>query len=436
VKILLATLSLLISFATVASNSSGPGFNGGSGSFWTTYFDSDTLDYKLARFIAGAEHSLDICFYEIFRDTVAKAIITAGNRGVKVRVITDSSYYFRAYMDSMRAHGIPVIHEGMGPNSTGHIMHNKFVVRDYRDADTTNDYLWTGSYNASEYTRLNAENVIIINSHAVATPYFFEFNQMWGDTGDIPDTLLCRTGSRKIEVYPQHLFVVNGDSIWVYFSPQNRPIQFLVDFVSNSADSIGYLIYSYTRHDLADAMAEAFQRGVFIGGVHDASDVGSPSSVFRFLADTVGLPVYRDRLPSDYGLLHHKMMVIDREIVITGSMNWSNNGNEENDENTIIIKNRNLAELYWQEFKMRYSEAVGVREETIAPSLFILFIGNKVAFDFYGYRVYDLSGRLITESEDSNEWRGLDLRGEKCPQGIYIVIPKESNIWIKILKVN
>jgi len=206
--------------------------------------------------------------------------------------------------------------------------------------------------------------------------------------------------------------------------------------VSNSADSIGYLIYSYTRHDLADAMAEAFQRGVFIGGVHDASDVGSPSSVFRFLADTVGLPVYRDRLPSDYGLLHHKMMVIDREIVITGSMNWSNNGNEENDENTIIIKNRNLAELYWQEFKMRYSEAVGVREETIAPSLFILFIGNKVAFDFYGYRVYDLSGRLITESEDSNEWRGLDLRGEKCPQGIYIVIPKESNIWIKILKVN
>ncbi len=409
------------------------GNKGGSGSYWTVYFDSDTLDIKLARFIGGAQYSLDICFYEIFRDTVAKAIINAKERGVKVRVITDYDYYFRPYMDSMRNHGIPVIHEQVGSN-TDHIMHNKFIVRDYRDADTTNDCLWTGSYNASEYTRLNAENAILLVSHSVATPYFYEFNQMWGDTADIPDTLNARTGSRKIDAYPQHLFVVNDDSIWVYFSPQNRPIQYLISFVNSSQDSIGYLIYSYTRDDLASAMISTFQRGVFVGGVHDASDVGSPYSVFQTLVSN-GLPVFRDNLPPNYGILHHKFMVIDRTVVITGSMNWSNNGNQVNDENTLIIRNREIAEIYWQEFRRRYGEAMSVSDSFKTPSSIQFLSGESVTFPFIGYKVFDGVGRLVADAESSNTWAGKDSEGKYCPAGIYFVLPTHSRGLIKVIKI-
>jgi phosphatidylserine/phosphatidylglycerophosphate/cardiolipin synthase-like enzyme len=406
---------------------------GASGSYWSVYFDSDTLDVKLARFIVGAQYSLDICFYEIFRDTVAKAIIRAKERGVKVRVITDYDYYFRPYMDSLRSHGIPVIHEQVGSN-TEHIMHNKFIVRDYRDSDTTNDYIWTGSYNASDYTRLNAENAVIIKSHAVATAYFYEFNQMWGDTGDIPDTLNSRTGTRKIDAYPQHLFVINGDSIWVYFSPQNRPIQYLINFVNNASDSIGYLIYSYTRQDLADAMIAAFQRGVFVGGVHDASDANSPYSVFNYLKNNQ-LPVYIDSLPSNYSLLHHKFMVLDKMVVITGSMNWSNNGNQSNDENTIIIKNSSIASLFWEEFKKRYHEAVGISEAFSKGGESVwLFKGSYFDTGFEGFSVFDVYGRKVFESPKERHWFGNDYNGVAVKQGIYIIKDIKSQRVLKLIK--
>jgi phosphatidylserine/phosphatidylglycerophosphate/cardiolipin synthase-like enzyme len=48
--------------------------------------------------------------------------------------------------------------------------------------------------------------------------------------------------------------------------------------------------------------------------------------------------------------MHHKVIVIDERIVVTGSMNYSTNAEESNDENVIIIDNPEIARLYMQEF--------------------------------------------------------------------------------------
>jgi len=423
-KFLFRLLLVVMALANIRSEESG--------SYWTVYFDSDTLDVKLARFIGGAQYSLDVCFYQVYRDTVAKSILNAWRRGVKVRVITDSTYFYRPFVDSLRNAGIPVIHEGMGLNETSHYMHNKFILRDVRDQDTLNDYVWTGSYNASDYTRLNAENAIVIRNNAIATCYLQEFEQMWGSSSDQPDTLNSRTGRRKIDVCSQHCFVVEGDSILVYFSPQNRPIQYLINMVNRASDSIGYLIFAYTRRDLADAMASAFRRGVFIGGVHDASDTGSPYSQFHYLRDTVGLFVYGDRLPPSYSLLHHKFIVIDETITITGSMNWSNNGNEENDENVMIIKNSQIANAYWREFKKRWGEASGIREE-IRTSETVIFKNPGLFFPFSNFRVFSSAGQLLGETR-GNFWDGRDSEGRLLRPGVYFIVPRQG-VPVKVLKL-
>ncbi len=424
---------ILVSFCAIFINSL---HSGGSGSYWTVYFDSDTLDVKLARFIGGAQSSLDICFYEIFRDTVARAILSAKRRGVSVRVITDSSYFYRPYIDSMRAAGIPVIHEGIGPNSTGQIMHNKFIVRDYRDNDTTNDYVWTGSYNAANYTKPNAENVIIIKSHDVATAYFYEFNLMWGSSTETPDSLNARTGSRKKGYgYPYHLFIVEGDSIWVYFSPQDSTIQYINYFVSLAQDSIGYLIYSFTREDLAIRLINAFRGGVWVGGVHDRSDVGSSYSQFSMLRDS-GLYVYPDGLPTSYDLLHHKFMVIDGKYVVTGSMNWSNNGNDRNDENTVIIKNPQIAGIYWQEFRRRFGETSSIEEKRKKTEVVFLKGDASIKFGFPDFIVYDSNGRILGEFS-GGYWNSKDKRGKEAGAGVYFVVPRgKVGEVVKIIKLN
>ena len=45
------------------------------------------------------------------------------------------------------------------------------------------------------------------------------------------------------------------------------------------------------------------------------------------------------------GKMHSKSMIIDDLYFITGSMNFSNSGENKNDENTIIIKDKDIAQL-------------------------------------------------------------------------------------------
>jgi phosphatidylserine/phosphatidylglycerophosphate/cardiolipin synthase-like enzyme len=50
-----------------------------------------------------------------------------------------------------------------------------------------------------------------------------------------------------------------------------------------------------------------------------------------------------------YGM-HHKVIIIDGRIVVTGSYNFSNNAKTRNDENTLIIHDPEIAEFYREEF--------------------------------------------------------------------------------------
>jgi len=57
--------------------------------------------------------------------------------------------------------------------------------------------------------------------------------------------------------------------------------------------------------------------------------------------------VRQDGNPS---FLHHKYIVVDERIVMTGSLNYSTNAEESNDENILIVDNPEIAALYIQEF--------------------------------------------------------------------------------------
>ena len=60
------------------------------------------------------------------------------------------------------------------------------------------------------------------------------------------------------------------------------------------------------------------------------------------------MSVIQDR---NTGTMHHKVIVIDEETVITGSYNFSKNAEERNSENLLIIKgNPDIAQAYLAEF--------------------------------------------------------------------------------------
>ncbi len=399
---------------------------------YSVYFEEDTLINKLVEFINGANSSLDICMYEVFNQDVVDALVQAHSRGIQVRVITDSSYYNRDGIFSLINAGIPVIHEGIGQNSTNHIMHNKIVIRDFFDSDTTNDYTWTGSFNASE--ELHIDNVITIQSHELSVLFEREFNQMWGSNTEEPDTQNARTGRRKSDVLSVHGVKLGEDSVYLYFSPQDSVIQHIISLVNSAHSSIRYLIFSFTRSDLKDALIGAHERGIDIRGVHEDNtrDDDRLNTVFTALKNA-GIDVYWAQVPRGYTFLHDKVMIVDSLYVITGSMNWTQSANDDNDENIVIIKSRELAGIYLKKFWEVYNYSRFPHIDTYKDSGVLHTFNTKAGKiilmpeDLFGkekINIYDLEGRLVKDCSGN-----VDILNavKNLSSGIYIVVKGKNH---------
>ena len=57
------------------------------------------------------------------------------------------------------------------------------------------------------------------------------------------------------------------------------------------------------------------------------------------------------------GLMHHKVFIIDESIVVFGSYNFSQNAEQRNDENLIIIHDPLIAGQFLLEFQRVREEA-------------------------------------------------------------------------------
>jgi phosphatidylserine/phosphatidylglycerophosphate/cardiolipin synthase-like enzyme len=63
------------------------------------------------------------------------------------------------------------------------------------------------------------------------------------------------------------------------------------------------------------------------------------------------------RLDGIDGLMHHKVLIIDKKIVVFGSYNFSQSAEERNDENLIIVYDPVIAGQFLLEFQRVWAEA-------------------------------------------------------------------------------
>jgi phosphatidylserine/phosphatidylglycerophosphate/cardiolipin synthase-like enzyme len=57
----------------------------------------------------------------------------------------------------------------------------------------------------------------------------------------------------------------------------------------------------------------------------------------------MGIPTYIDFM---HTIAHNKIMILDKETVITGSFNFTKAAEEKNAENLLILKDKGLAAVY------------------------------------------------------------------------------------------
>lgn len=135
------------------------------------------------------------------------------------------------------------------------------------------------------------------------------------------------------------------------FSASMQCDSMLIQLIRNARGSILVAVYSFTNDRLSAALIEAASRGVSVKVVIESEQASVRGSEYERLKSS-GVAV---RLDGNPALMHHKFMVIDNEVVVTGSYNWSISAEDRNDENFVVLRDAGLARLFVEEFDRIWS---------------------------------------------------------------------------------
>ncbi|MGC1454562.1 MAG: phospholipase D family protein [Nitrospirota bacterium] len=155
------------------------------------------------------------------------------------------------------------------------------------------------------------------------------------------------------QVHAKDIHFINADA-QVYFSPHGGCTDAIVKELDKSKSEILVQAYSFTSKEIAKALIDAHKRGIQTQIILDKSNRSGKYSAGDFTAH-MGIPTYID---SRHAIAHNKIIIIDRATVITGSFNFTNAAANNNAENLLIIRSKELAKEYidnWNEHK-KHSE--------------------------------------------------------------------------------
>jgi len=321
-----------------------------AGTWWTVYFTQSgstanpdaltgTVAEKLIEYIQQAQSTIHIAAFEFNLTPIAEALVAAQVRGVEIQWMTDDEHGIEA--DQEEGHGQFALLTGANievkDDARSALMHNKFWIFDQQT-------VWTGSTNVTVNDVMrNNNNVIVIQNPAVAAIYEREFAELWAG----------ESGPTSPSTVDQQAVIIEGTPVQIYFAAEDEAIQQLIPLIANAQQRIRFMAFSFTHADLGAALVARAQAGVDVQGIFETRGSETESSQLPPLF-CAGVPTRQDGNP---GTFHHKVFVIDDAMVVTGSLNFSNNADNSNDENVIIVTNTDIAALYLQEFALRWAEA-------------------------------------------------------------------------------
>jgi phosphatidylserine/phosphatidylglycerophosphate/cardiolipin synthase-like enzyme len=291
-------------------------------------------DGPLSESIDAARLTLDVAIYSMSLRTIRDALIRAHERGVQVRVVMESDNIDRSAPQALIEAGIPIL----GDRREG-LMHDKFVVIDRSE-------VWLGSMNYTYSGAYEDNNQLIhIRSVEMAENYTKEFEEMFLDD---------MFGDRIVPETPNPEIDITGTEIEVYFSPDDGVADHVYSILNAAQESIYFMAFSFTTDEFGEAIRMGAENGLTVAGVMEEQQVKSNIGTEYDFFKQAGLDVFVD---GNAGQMHHKTMIVDEEIVITGSYNFSRSAEIRNDENLIVLHNKQIADFFMKEFWRVYQLA-------------------------------------------------------------------------------
>lgn len=276
------------------------------------------------------------------------------------------------------------------------IMHNKFIVFEKNNGERS---VWSGTTNVSRTCmgdEANSNLAILIKNTPIANAFLAEFTEMHqghNDSSAKPKTLLTGAFHDKKRANTQRYFTfTDGTDVRLHFSPtDDGEHRVIIPFINSAkpGDLIRISMFGGGGYELVRAMQLAAARGVKIRIVFDKLTGAGPTSWWKskdanvleqnpYVAQPKGFIELRKNAWN--GLNHHKSATLSRlqkdgsyktEVIIVGSQNWSQTGNDLNDENMVTIRNKKkeleIMKAFNEEFdtKMWPSSVPATANETV-----------------------------------------------------------------------
>jgi phosphatidylserine/phosphatidylglycerophosphate/cardiolipin synthase-like enzyme len=140
-------------------------------------------------------------------------------------------------------------------------------------------------------------------------------------------------------------------------SPGERVWRRIVSLADEARESIDVCVFTVTHDPITRALVDAHQRGVRVRIVSDDEKSLEPGSDVRALSDA-GLEVRVDASPHH---MHHKVVIFDDTIVLTGSYNWTRAAAESNQDNVLVTDDPRAVRAYRAIFEAEWNDGVPFR---------------------------------------------------------------------------
>ncbi len=271
-----------------------------------------------SKYIDNANKSIHCSLYNINLED-AKKKLAEKSSAIDVRVVING----RNYKNQLAGENVRL---------TKRNNHNKFCIIDGK-------IILTGSFNPTSSDNRSFNNIVVFLSDYLSENYEKEFREHWNALKDSKNE--------------NSAFILGNKKVTNLFCPDDYCKKNVLNVLKDAEESIYFMTYSFTDEDIADIL---LSKKIHIAGVFDDTQATNKYSQYERLKG-FGLDVYTD---NSKATMHHKVFIIDRKIVITGSMNPTNNGFFQNDENVLIIEDEETAQKFLQEFSRIYNAA---REE-------------------------------------------------------------------------
>lgn len=300
----------------------------------------DSLQDPIIDFIDRARNgqTLQIAVQEIDLPLIGEAVARARVRGVTVNLLLEQSYLRAAKRPRSLPAGPGGSHQinrniasrllqvdtDLKLDFNTDIFHQKFMIR--------GNSVLTGSTNFTQTgVRNNLNHVVVVDSAKVANAYKAEFREMWQG----------RFGRRSIDRDEKPIETrVSGIRVKPLFAPDHSPEMEITKQINKARSRIDFAVFTFSNSSgIDDALIRAQTAGVTVRGLLDRRMGNQSWAPFDALSDSgVDLQLIGGRGGGTrLGKLHHKLMVIDDQLTIFGSFNYTGPANTSNDENILIV---------------------------------------------------------------------------------------------------